>query len=169
MTVVSQTTALTTPTITGTVTLNGVKGETLSVTVNGVTYKQGDPALTVSGGSWSLVIPVGDALTPATVYDVTATIINADMLVLEDATSAELTITGSGPGMTVTKTALADGLSAPVIAGDELHWTIEATNTGSEILSPVTVVDTLQAAASHTLTATPSLSNTAVNALFEPG
>ncbi|MEQ9494265.1 MAG: hypothetical protein RJP96_11685, partial [Algiphilus sp.] len=60
-TVVSQTTNDTTPTISGTATVGA--GETLTVTVDGVTYTAGDGNLTLTGTSWSLTIPGGNAIT----------------------------------------------------------------------------------------------------------
>ena len=70
---VTATTSMTaTPAISGTVTL--ANGETLSVTVNGVTYSAGDGNLVDNAdGTWTLMIPVGDALDDGR-YDVTATV-----------------------------------------------------------------------------------------------
>ncbi|WP_406658481.1 beta strand repeat-containing protein, partial [Marinoscillum sp.] len=74
-TVVSQTTNDTTPTITGTATVGA--GETLTVTVDGVTYTAGDGNLTLTGTSWSLTIPGGNAITTEGAYAVTATVTDA--------------------------------------------------------------------------------------------
>ncbi len=82
------TTSSNTPTLTGTATLAG--GETLSVTVDGVRYSTAN-GLTVSGGTWSLTIPGGNALADGT-YDVTATITNSSGYTLDDATTSELTV-----------------------------------------------------------------------------
>ncbi len=79
----------TTPLLTGTASV-GV-GETLSVTVNGITYTQGDGNLTVAGTNWSLQIPVGNAI-PDGLYDVTATVTDAATNSSTDITSGELKI-----------------------------------------------------------------------------
>ncbi|MGB4497526.1 MAG: hypothetical protein WBI40_02405 [Methylococcaceae bacterium] len=71
-TVIGQTTADTTPTITGTVGSSAlVAGETFTVLVNGVTYTNGDGKLSASGTTWTLNVET--ALTPGTTYPVTAT------------------------------------------------------------------------------------------------
>ena len=89
----------TTPTLVGTATL--ASGETLSVSVNGVTYRVGDGHLThdAGTGTWSLTIPPANALSPAVsggfngVYSVVASIRDTAGNLLNDATSNELTIT----------------------------------------------------------------------------
>ncbi|MDZ4287031.1 MAG: Ig-like domain-containing protein [Prosthecobacter sp.] len=97
VTVNTQTTDDTTPNLTGTATVGA--GETLTVTVNGVTYVDGDGNLALIGTNWSLTIPLANSLDPASadgdfdgVYDVTATIRNTAGLTLNDGTSGELTI-----------------------------------------------------------------------------
>ena len=60
-TVNSQSTFDTTPTITGSATVGA--GDILRVTINGVTYTNGDGNLSFSSGTWSLTIPGGSALT----------------------------------------------------------------------------------------------------------
>ncbi len=87
VTVNSQTTTNQTPTITGTATLNA--GETLSVTVNGVVYSVGDGNLSISGTTWTLVIP--SSLAIAT-YSVEAIITNSSGFTLTDGSSDELVI-----------------------------------------------------------------------------
>ncbi len=64
VTVNSQTTNLTTPTITGT-----VSDGTLSVIVDAVTYNPGDGNLAVNGINWTLTIPAGSELSEG-VYEV---------------------------------------------------------------------------------------------------
>lgn len=59
-----------TPILTGTATLDA--GDILTVTVNGVTYTEGDGNLSISGTNWSLQIPDGNEIVSAT-YDVNAT------------------------------------------------------------------------------------------------
>lgn len=106
VTVTTQTTTDTTPSITGTVTLGS--GETLSVVVNGVKYTQGDGKLSVSSGIWTLQIP---SAMPLATYSVDAMITDSTGYTLSDTTSSELVIT-SGPrfvdGSSVTVTTYAD-------------------------------------------------------------
>ena len=77
VTVNSQTTADTNPTLTGSATLS--TGETLQILINGHTYTTAD-GLSINGttNTWSLVIPAGDPLSVGTSYDVTAVITNSD-------------------------------------------------------------------------------------------
>lgn len=91
VTVNSLVTTDTTPILTGTVTLDPSKGETLSVTVNGVVYTQDDPQLSVSGGAWTLDLSGVDPM-DYSVYDVDAVITNDNFYTLNDGTSGELTI-----------------------------------------------------------------------------
>ncbi len=81
----------TTPILTGTVTLDRDQGETLSVTVNGVTYSEDDPELSVDGNTWTLDLSSVDPM-DYTIYDVYAVITNQDFYTLADNTSGELTI-----------------------------------------------------------------------------
>lgn len=107
--VAPQTTSDTTPTITGTVTLG--TGETLTVTLNGVTYTVGDGNLTVDGsGNWSLTVPPANELTAAVGggfngnYTVTATVTDTAGNTL----SSSSTVTVSAAG-TATLTAASGG------------------------------------------------------------
>lgn len=61
----------TTPTITGTATVNA--GDVFTVTVHGVTYTNGDGNLSYSSGTWTLTIPQGNEL-PVNTYTVVATV-----------------------------------------------------------------------------------------------
>jgi len=93
-TVNALTTSDPTPTITGT--WDQSADNTLSVTVNAITYTLGDGSLSSSSGNWSLTIPDGDALSDGT-YDVTATVSDAEGNSVDDLTSGELVIdTGVG-------------------------------------------------------------------------
>ncbi len=99
VTAAAQTTSDTTPTITGTVTLGS--GETLTVTLNGVTYTVGDGNLTVDGsGNWSLTVPAANELTAATGggfngnYTVTATVTDTAGNTLSS--SSTITISAAG-------------------------------------------------------------------------
>ena len=71
----SQTTTDTTPVVKGSVgSPNLAQSETLTVTVNGVSYRNSDPELVVSGANWTLTIPDNNAITPsATPFEVRAT------------------------------------------------------------------------------------------------
>ncbi|RXG16496.1 Ig-like domain-containing protein [Leeuwenhoekiella aestuarii] len=82
-----------TPTITGT----ADSADDLTVVVNGVTYTEGDGNLTDNGDdTWTLVIPVGNALTDG-MYDVMATATDAAGNTSMDATVDELTIDTAAP------------------------------------------------------------------------
>jgi gliding motility-associated-like protein len=84
-----QTTKDTTPIITGTATVKA--GETLKVSVNGITYTAGDGKLTLSGTKWSLQIPSGSEIPDGT-YNVSATVTNAIGNIAADQTTNELII-----------------------------------------------------------------------------
>ncbi len=99
-TVETLTTTDTTPTLTGTIGTQALNtGETVTVTVDGTTYTDGDGNLTVTGTDWTLDLPDGDALNPD-VYEVVVsrvydgdnyTFANSD-LTFVDASTEELTI-----------------------------------------------------------------------------
>ncbi|MEE4192394.1 MAG: Ig-like domain-containing protein [Halieaceae bacterium] len=112
-TVDSQVTNEQAPTITGTVNL--ATGESLAVTVNGVTYNEGDGALNVVGSDWSLAIPAGDAL-DAGIYDVIARVVDLAGNESLDATSGELEIDLTPPPAP-TVVAQVTNDNTPVIAG----------------------------------------------------
>ncbi|MEW6302152.1 MAG: Ig-like domain-containing protein [Verrucomicrobiota bacterium] len=114
-TVTVRTTNDTTPTITGT--WGGSNGgtDTLSVTVNGVTYTDGDGNLTVTGNTWSLTIPPGDALTTGgSPYNVTTTVTRSGTP-YSNTTTAAITVV-SGPSVSITSSA-SQADSTPVITG----------------------------------------------------
>ena len=96
VTVNSQTTGVTTPTITGTATLR--IGETLSILVNGIVYTSG---ITLSGTTWSWTVPVLAALSSGT-YSIVATITNAAGYTLNDGTTNELIIATTPSAPTIT-------------------------------------------------------------------
>ncbi|QEK52696.1 hypothetical protein FYC62_14275 [Pedobacter aquae] len=95
VTVLSQTTSSTTPTITGVATL--AAGQSLTVVVNNVLYSASN-GLVVNNGNWSLAIP---SALPLGTYSVTATITNTDGYILSDVTSNELVITAPSTEITV--------------------------------------------------------------------
>ncbi|WP_395627787.1 beta strand repeat-containing protein, partial [Daejeonella sp.] len=86
VTVTPQTTASTTPTITGTATLGS--GETLSIEFNGVVYTTAS-GVAISGNTWSFTVP--SALSAGT-YSVVATITKSGGYSLSDNTNEELII-----------------------------------------------------------------------------
>ena len=80
------TTADTTPTVTGDVTLQS--GENLTVEINGVVYSI-STGLTMSGTNWSVTVPSDLAVGT---YSVTAAITNVDGYSLSDGTINKLSI-----------------------------------------------------------------------------
>jgi len=89
-TVTSQLSALNTPVISGTVQL--ASGETFTVTVNGVTYTNGDGNLIVNAnGTWDLTIPAANAI-PEGTYSVVAEIAHGSGASASDVTNSELII-----------------------------------------------------------------------------
>ncbi len=100
----------TTPTISGTWT--NLAGDTLTVTVNGVTYTTGT-GLTINGNTWSLTT---GTLALGT-YDVVATVTRATGGTATDATTGELVV-ASGPAVTITGGGAASGAdTTPLISG----------------------------------------------------
>jgi len=97
VTVTPLTTTVSTPTISGSVTL--AEGETFTVAIGARTYSVNDGNLTQTGGSWTLVVPAANALGAGT-YNVTARIANAQGGALVDSTVGELIIRSapSAPG-----------------------------------------------------------------------
>ena len=89
-----QRTASSTPTLSGTwsnlsgLTLSGITGQTLSISVNGNLYTS-DDYVTASGTFWSLTIPASDALLPGS-YEVIATVTDFTGNTSTDTTHDEL-------------------------------------------------------------------------------
>ncbi len=110
-TVTSQVTNDTTPVVRGTSTLQ--PGQFLEVTVNGVTYVEADPELTLIGGNWSLALttPLADGS-----YEVIARVTDAGGSTITDSTSNELVIDTSGPAAPTVVTQLTND-PAPTITG----------------------------------------------------
>ncbi len=119
----------TTPVISGTTSI--VPGETLTVTVNGVTYTAGDGKLVVNtDGTWSLTIPAGDALVDGT-YEIVATISDLAGNTSTDTTASELIVDTSPPAIptvvaqiTSNTTPILSG-QATVAAGETLTVTVD--------------------------------------------
>ena len=113
-TVTAQTINSTTPVINGTATLSA--GGTLVVLLNGVTYSAGDGNLVDNGdGSWTLSVPVGDALAEG-LYDVAVTVTDAAGNSSVDSTTAELRIDTTAPAV-ATVTAQISATSTPSLSG----------------------------------------------------
>ena len=126
--VVNQSTNDTTPTIAGAATV--AAGETLTVTINGVTYTDGDGNLTLTSGTWTLTIPVGNALVENT-YEVRATVTDLAGNSTDDPTSNELLVDTTGPFVTFSPLSTTD--TTPPLSGatDDAAATITATLEGT--------------------------------------
>ena len=92
-TVVAQTTNSTTPTLSGTLTLN--PGDTFTVTVAGTEYSEGTN-LTQDGVNWTLVIPAGAPL-PEGDYEVVVTVMDAAGNSVSDTMINELIVDLTAP------------------------------------------------------------------------
>lgn len=103
------------PTLTGSATL--AEGEKLTVTINGITYTNGDGNLSFSSGTWTLNIPSSNSLSLG-VYSVTATVTDKAGNFSNDATTGELTIQA--------KVSVADG-----VWGTGSNWNESTTPTSS--------------------------------------
>ena len=108
-----QTTNDTTPIITGTAIVP--LGETLTVTVNGVTYTVGDGKLTLTGTNWSLQVPTGSEINNGT-YEVVATVKDAAGNSSTDTTTKELIIDTVAPLIPVVFSQVTNN-TKPVIKG----------------------------------------------------
>ena len=112
-TVLSIISNLDTPTLSGTALLN--PDESLSVTVDSVTYTTGDGNLSITGSDWTLAIPAGAELADAT-YDVVAISTDAAGNTTLDTSINELSIDTIAPSQPVVQ-ALATSNSTPVLSG----------------------------------------------------
>ncbi|WP_417358994.1 Ig-like domain-containing protein [Galbibacter sp.] len=124
-TVVPQVTNDQTPTITGTV--DSV--DDITITVNGVTYTEGDGNLVDNGdGTWTLQIPLGNEI-PEGIYDVVATATDAVGNTSTDSTQGELTIDLTPPTVPIVN-AQTTSDSTPMLTGtadsvDDLTVTVD--------------------------------------------
>ena len=123
-----------TPVITGT----ADSADDLTVTVNGVTYTEGDGNLVDNGdGTWALTIPDADVLTEGT-YDVTASVADDAGNSADDATAGELIIEQSEkPQLRLVKTVSTD----QVQLGDFVSYTITVENVGTVDVTDIQVID----------------------------
>ena len=117
-----------TPVISGTATIGA--GETLTVTINDVTYTAGDGNLVDNNdGTWDLQIPVGDALPDGT-YEVTATVTDAAGNSSTDTSMNEIVVSSAPPPSTIAGLAIT---STPAnAAGYEAGETVQVTVTFNE-------------------------------------
>ncbi|PXF62464.1 OmpA family protein, partial [Kangiella spongicola] len=124
-----------TPVITGT----ADSADDLSVTVNGITYTEGDGNLVDNGdGTWTLTIPDVDTLTEGT-YDVTATVSDDAGNTANDATTDELVIeSAEKPQLRLVKSVSTD----QVQLGDFVTYTVTVENVGTVDVTDVQVIDT---------------------------
>ncbi|MFA6961388.1 MAG: Ig-like domain-containing protein [Opitutaceae bacterium] len=106
----------TTPTLTGTWT--NIGGDVLSVTVDGVTYTDGDGKLSTSGDTWTLAIPGGNAISPDGAYEVVATVTRG-MANTSDASSTELTIDTAPPAVAISSITTDSGTAADFRTNDQ--------------------------------------------------
>ncbi|UII30120.1 putative Ig domain-containing protein [Fulvivirga ulvae] len=114
-TVDTQTTNDTTPVITGAAILE--TGETLTVEVNAVTYTLGDGNLSISGSTWTLMIPSGNEIAPDGTYEVIATIDDGAGGMTSDTSNNELTIDTSGPATNI--------IGAPAIVENTSSYNVQ--------------------------------------------
>ena len=144
----SQTTADTTPVVSGTVTLRA--GEYLVILINGQVYTADNgvvqPADDGNSATWSIEIPAGSDLSAGETYDVSALIYNQAGWLLEDATTDEVTITNgvtSLPKLQVTKTVDASVLNDGAVAGDVLTYEVVVSNSGNVPLYDLSWTDAI--------------------------
>ena len=97
--------------VTGTATL--LAGESLEVTVDGVTYQESDPALVVADGEWTLTL--SDPLADGT-YDVEARVTDAAGNTITDNTDGELVVDTLEPQRPTVDSLLTSD-SSPTITG----------------------------------------------------
>ncbi len=148
ITVDSQTTADTTPVVTGLVTLQA--GEYLVIVINGEVYMTADGVIGPNddgiAGAWSIEIPTGNDLTAGNTYDVSAMIFNAAGWLLDDSTTNELTISNGVtpvPALKVQKSVNDSTLLDGADVGDTLTYQVLLTNTGNVPLYDLAWTDTL--------------------------
>jgi len=107
-------TNLTTPTLTGTATVTA--GETFTVTVDGVTYTNGDGNLVLTNsGDWTLTVPAGNAIADGT-YEVIATVTDAAGNVSTDVTADELVVDSTPPAIPTAESQLTNNAN-PILLG----------------------------------------------------
>ncbi|MEM9297446.1 MAG: Ig-like domain-containing protein, partial [Bacteroidota bacterium] len=110
-TVISQTTNNTTPSIMGAADIPS--GGTLTVEVDNMIYTLGDGNLSISGTTWTLVVPSGNEITPDNTYEVEAIIDDGIGGFTSDLTSGELIIDTAAPTVDIIgEPALVDNTSS---------------------------------------------------------
>jgi len=159
------------PTLTGTAVVGA--NEIFTVTVNGVTYTEGDGDLVLdASGDWTLTIPVADALTDGT-YEVLAEVVDLAGNLTADATVSELVVDLTAtvaPTVVLVDDANNDALlnaaealnpqsvditlPAGAVVGDTLLWT-DGSSPANTVL---TAVESIKQAMHHQAIATLPLS-----------
>ena len=123
----------------GTATLQS--GESLSVSLNHVSYDMNDVNLNLDGNIWTLTV-AGSGFLPG-IYDVTASITNSSGYTLTDNTSGELTLISDVSAPTGNGTQSFCSTSAPTVSdlaatGESVQW--YGTSTGGTTLSSSTAL-----------------------------
>jgi len=121
----AQTTLDTTPIITGATSFSHQPGESMQVTVNGVTYRSQDGAVVVDArnGRWYLQIPERDALDAGS-YDVSAVMLDGHGAVIaRDATACELVI-APAPVACFGAAGSVDNKATAITLGGDGQWQI---------------------------------------------
>ncbi|MCL3782254.1 gliding motility-associated C-terminal domain-containing protein, partial [Prolixibacteraceae bacterium JC049] len=137
-TVYGLTTKDTTPTVTGTVSLES--GDNFKVTVNGVTYVLGvNSELSVNGINWTLNIPDANALGVG-VYDVVAIKTTGAGTELADTSTNELNIVEESRNIDLAITKTGD---ARVIIGDTVYYDLKVDNLGDVSMNYLLIEDDL--------------------------
>ena len=99
-----------TPELTGSAVV--FSGASLTVSVNARTYTEGDGNLTLTGNSWTLVVPASAALSDGQ-YEVVATVTDSAGQQSTDVTTDELTVDVTLPTVSLDNTAGPDSTTTP--------------------------------------------------------
>ncbi|TYP77040.1 Ig-like domain-containing protein [Aquimarina intermedia] len=139
-TVDEQETSDTTPLITGT----ADSTDTLTVTVNGVTYTEGDGNLTDNtDGTWALQIPAGNEL-PEGTYDVVATATDTAGNVATDQTTNELTLTSKAESLVTDLGVIKEVDNMNPSTGETVVFTITVQNLGQTTINSIEISEVIQ-------------------------
>jgi hypothetical protein len=83
----------------------------LAIAIDGITYLQGDPALTLSGNTWTLdLAAAGHTLTAGTTYNVAATATDAAGNTVSDASAGEVNVLVPVPTIALSAAVTADDI-----------------------------------------------------------
>ena len=146
-----------------------VGGDTLTTD----TGETGNSTDTAGAGIWSSLGP-GDAVTFTSSYDVTQDDIDEQVTITNTATvladspdgttpeadaSESVTLETKSPGLEITKSADATGVSDPAAVNETVSYRVEVENTGNQTLTNVVLSDTLSDGNGDTLPLTLSLTS----------